>query len=102
MKLVSPYLTYNKKFLGNKERKNANSQLLWEHGNKISILFNLQEKKQALKKNREEEPGEGNSESQLNWLSFHNLQQEVQKESRVRLAQGLLRTTEEIRSFANL
>lgn len=51
---------------------------------------------------KSEEPGEGNSESQLNWLSFHNLQQEVQKESRVRLAQGLLRTTEEIRSFANL
>ena len=31
-----------------------------------------------------------------------NLQQEVQRESRVHLAQGLSRTTEEIRSFANL
>lgn len=31
-----------------------------------------------------------------------NLQQGVQTESRVHLAQGLSRTTEEIRSFANL
>lgn len=35
-------------------------------------------------------------------LVVANLQQGVQTESRVHLAQGLSRTTEEIRSFANL
>lgn len=34
--------------------------------------------------------------------NLYHLQQEVQKESRVRLAQGLSRTAEETRSFANL